>query len=472
MKRDTLWLPPAWRQACPHVAAFFPDFTLAERPDGATALQSWNEGGWEAPSFNSRRMPLAVVARSLPARPVADIADMWSQEFGAPLPAAVLADLPWTRFANPFTGRPNTALLAIPLLALWRRTEAANRRIDGLMGMAGWKRPAIATAFGHREGHPPFVENADASRGVVAAWASSLPPALEARPNVWRVEDGFIRSIGLGVNFAPAASLAVDTVGIHYDPSKPSGLERILTETDFAPWLARAAALREAITAHNITKYNLPDGGTLPASPGRRRLLVVGQVEDDASIRKGAAAVRTTAALLAAARAAAPDAFIAYKPHPDVQTGYRRGYLPARAARRWADCVVESGNIGTLLGQVDELHTMTSLAGFEALLRGVAVTCWGMPFYAGWGLTDDRVPPPRRGRRLTLDELVAGCLILYPRYQDPVSQLPCPPELLIDRLAEPALWPPLSAARRRYVLWWRLQGRLLRLARHAGVWPR
>ena len=65
---------------------------------------------------------------------------------------------------------------------------------------------------------------------------------------------------------------------------------------------------------------------------------------------------------------------------------------------------------------------MTSLAGFEALMRGKAVTTWGTPFYAGWGLTDDRAPcgahSPRRTRRRTLDELVFLVLVLYPRYLD------------------------------------------------------
>jgi capsular polysaccharide export protein len=182
--------------------------------------------------------------------------------------------------------------------------------------------------------------------------------------------------------------------------------------------------------------------------------------------------VRSNADLLAAARAAEPHAFIIYKPHPDVQTGYRRGFLPARQARRHADMVVPSGNIGTLLAEVDALHTITSLAGFEGLLRGVAVTTWGAPFYAGWGLTDDREPPPRRARRLSLDALVAGCLILYPRYQDPVTLLPCTPELLLDRLAEPALWPRLPPARQAYLAWWRLQGQLLKFARATRLWRR
>jgi capsular polysaccharide export protein len=70
------------------------------------------------------------------------------------------------------------------------------------------------------------------------------------------------------------------------------------------------------------------------------------------------------------------------------------------------------------------------------LLRRREVTCHGTPFYAGWGLTRDLGPvPDRRGRRLLLDELVAGVLILYPRYLDPVTRLPCPPEVLIGRMA-------------------------------------
>lgn len=475
MTTNPLWVAPACRALCPYLEAFFPDFTLVDQAGDAARLDSWEEGAWATPGFNGRRLPLAFVARSLPARPVPDVSALWQSAFGSPPPDALLQALPWTRFADPFTRRPCDAARAIELLALWRRTETENRRIAAFHGMAGWKRAAIATAFGHAGGHAPFAADARealAHQGIILAWASSLPQSLEGLERVWRVEDGFIRSIGLGVNFSPAASLAVDPEGIHYEPSRPSRLERILAETDFSPWLSRAAALRQAITAHNITKYNVGGNAALPATPGRRRVLVVGQVEDDASIRKGAGTVRTNAALLAAARAAEPDAFIIYKPHPDVQTGYRRGYLPASTARRSADLVLDGGNIGTLLGQVDGLHTMTSLAGFEALLRGVAVTCWGRPFYAGWGLTHDREPPPRRGRPLSLDALVAGCLLLYPRYQDPVTQLPCPPEVLLERLTDPSLWPPLSRGRRSYVLWWKLQGQVLRAARHWGLWRR
>ena len=65
---------------------------------------------------------------------------------------------------------------------------------------------------------------------------------------------------------------------------------------------------------------------------------------------------------------------------------------------------------------------MTSLTGFDALLRGKKVVTYGQPFYAGWGLTEDRAKNAtafeRRQRRLTLDELVAGALLHYPIYWD------------------------------------------------------
>lgn len=476
MNLRALWIPPALRRGLPHLPAFFPDLDVLPEgvPCPADALiagegaASFSEGPWAAPGFHDRRGVVGLVVPGLPA-----VSHMPDER----LDDAQRAVLSCSRFADPFRAVPASLGETLDLLALWRATEAENRRIGAFLHMQRWKRAAIARAFGHSGGHAPFAESPTAALrqcdGAILAWAARLAPETEraAQMPVWRVEDGFIRSIGLGVNFAPAASLAVDPIGMHYDATRPSRLEGMLAETAFGPaLLERAAALRAEITRRNITKYNV-DGGAppLPDTPGRRRILVVGQVEDDASIKHGAGTVRTNLRLLQAVRGAAPEAFIIWKPHPDVQTGYRPGYLPKRQASEWADLVLPQGDIRPLFAQVDELHTITSLAGFEALLRGLSVTCWGRPFYAGWGLTTDRETCERRGRKLSLDELVAASLILYPRYQDPVTGLPCTPELLLERLSDPGLWPPLPPARRGYVLWWKLQGRLLLALRHWGL---
>jgi len=375
------------------------------------------------------------------------------------------------RCADPIRATPIALERAIDLLGAWRAEEAANRRIAVCLGIAFWKRRRMGSALATSAGPPGFargtrdaVAQALARGGAIAAWPSRAAPDLLPRaaaagvPVVW-VEDGFIRSAGLGAGFLPAASLALDARRPYFDPAGASDLEVLLATAAFPPaLLARAAALRASLVARGITKYNLAGAApTLPATPGRRRILVPGQVEDDLSVLRGAAGtVRGNLDLLRAVRQAAPDAFIAFKPHPDVEAGYRRGAVPPDQAGALADVVLARAPIAPLLDQVDEIHTITSLTGFEALLRGRAVTCWGRPFYAGWGLTQDKAPIARRVRRLTLDELVAGALILYPRYQDPVTELPCPPEALLDRLAEAAPWQGGALARLR-----RWQGRAM-----------
>ncbi len=401
---------------------------------------------------------------------------------GGPAPdglAALSALAAAARCADPTRGQPIPIEAAIDLLAMWRAQEAANRRIAVCLGMSFWKRRRMAAALASAAGAPAFPRNARAAlaeasrrRGAIAVWSSRAPAGLESAaraagvPLLW-VEDGFIRSAGLGAGFLPAASLTLDSRRPYFDPSGPSDLEILLATTAFPPaLLARAAVLRAQLVARGVTKYNLSGAApVLPSTPGRPRLLVPGQVEDDLSVlRGGAGAVRSNLDLLRAVRAANPDAFIAFKPHPDVEAGYRRGRVPADQARALADALVEHAPIAPLLGQVDQVHTITSLTGFEALLRGISVTCWGQPFYAGWGLTEDHAPIPRRVRRLTLDQLVAGALLLYPRYQDPVTELPTTPEALLDRLAEAAPWRGGLLGRLRH---W--QGRVMaRLARGRG----
>ncbi len=193
----------------------------------------------------------------------------------------------------------------------------------------------------------------------------------------------------------------------------------------------------------------------LPA--GRRVVLVPGQVADDLSVRLGGGAIQSNLALLQAVRGAAPDAHILYKPHPDVDAGHRQGAIPDAQVLEIADGIVRGVPMAALISAVQEVHTLTSLTGFEALLRGRTVTCWGQPFYSGWGLTRDMAPMLRRTRQLTLPELAAGVLLLYPRYLDPVTGMPCPAEVLLDRLSDPALWRAGPLVRVR-----RAQGRVAR----------
>ena len=231
-----------------------------------------------------------------------------------------------------------------------------------------------------------------------------------------RVEDGFLRSVGLGAELVRPISWVMDRSGMYYDATRASDLEQLLQSGQFTPQqLAQAAALRGRITASGITKYSVGDG-SWQRPRHARVILVPGQVESDASLRFGAPALRTNLGLLRAVREANPDAYLLYKPHPDVSAGLRARGQGEQRVRDWCDEVITDIAMGALLERVDEVHVLTSLAGFEALLRGKSVVCYGLPFYAGWGLTRDVVPLARRTRRLKLDELVAAALLIYPRY--------------------------------------------------------
>jgi capsular polysaccharide export protein len=283
-------------------------------------------------------------------------------------------------------------------------------------------------------------------------------------PAIIEIEDGFIRSAGLGADCVPPLSIIVDAAGPHFAPGAPSELERILQEGQFSPdLLARARALREGIIAGGLSKYERGRVEALPRYGGtRRHVLVPGQVEDDRAVTSGGALASNLELLRRAREEVGGDAYVIYKPHPDVLAGHRRGVISERDATALADRIETDSPMGPLIAMVDELHVNSSLAGFEALVRGKQVTVHGVPFYAGWGLTTDRGPVPlRRTARRTLDELVAAALLLYPRYLDPSTGLPCPAEVLVERLTRGA--PELDAASGSIVAMRKLIGRINRL---------
>lgn len=315
-----------------------------------------------------------------------------------------------------------------------------------------WKRKPLQQCFpGSRF---MFVASTDdvPNDMTLAVWGmKKLPPDLvDRRIEVVRIEDGFLRSVGLGVDLVRPVSWVVDRRGIYFDSSRPSDLEVLLTETNFDHVLiTRAAALRERIVASGLTKYNIGTTAWRRPRGVSKVILVPGQVETDASIIYGAPVIKSNLALLRAVRLANPDGYVIYKPHPDVVAGLRARGKGEEEVAHWCNEILVDAQMGALLNEVDEVHVLTSLTGFEALLRGKRVTCYGHPFYAGWGLTNDITPIDRRQRRLQLDELVAGALILYPRYMSRKRDALITPEEAIDELLE---W------RNRYggkTPWWR-----------------
>lgn len=357
-------------------------------------------------------------------------------------------------YRNPFTNESATPEQTIELLGFWRAQMERNPGFRGGtpigVGIAWWKRRQVSQLLWSGGARPmrfaatsagALRRAAPGERTPIVAWPSRVTPTLRAQAEALgidyiQIEDGFIRSVGLGAQCHPPFSIVVDRLGVHYDPSRRSELEQILAETDFTvPLLARADTLIALIRTHRISKYESGGTESLP-DRDRRRILVTGQVEDDQSVICGGGDIAGNLDLLRRARAVEPDAEIWFKPHPDVEAGHRSGKVDDADALVFADRVIRDVPMPALFDAIDGIHVLTSLAGFEALLRGVEVTTHGVPFYAGWGLTRDLGPvPARRNRALSVTQLAAGVLLLYPRYLDPVTNIPCTPEVLISRLS-------------------------------------
>ncbi|NUT00767.1 MAG: capsule biosynthesis protein [Sphingomonas sp.] len=347
-----------------------------------------------------------------------------------------------TGFVNPFTGDPMSARETIELCGFWRALIDSNRDISGALGFAFWKRDNVAPLLWG--GSPVrFADDADGSAGPVAIWRSKASEDVVAKlersgTKLIEVEDGFLRSQGLGADCVPPLSITVDRLGAYFDPAQPSELESLLQDGLFTDeLLERAQALRFAIVGAGLGKYEV-GGAPLDRPAGSKcHILVPGQVEDDRSVLTGGCGLASNLELLKRVREQAPDAYILYKPHPDVVAGHRKGSISDKDCLEFADQVVMDQPISSLIEMVDEVHVNTSLAGFEALMRNKPVITHGVPFYAGWGLTRDLGPvPARRSAKRTLDELVAAALLQYPRYLDPLSGLPCPAEVVVRRLVD------------------------------------
>ncbi|MCP5351410.1 MAG: capsular polysaccharide biosynthesis protein, partial [Oceanospirillaceae bacterium] len=303
-----------------------------------------------------------------------------------------------------------------------------------------WKRSFIPEFVAASAREIRFVANTQALKQGEwpLMWGLKTEPENTA---CWRIEDGFIRSVGLGADLRRPSSLVLDDLGIYYDGTRESRLEYLLQHTQLNAYeLERTECLINLLRERGTSKYNEVAQGAAPyvlpsQAEGQQIVLVVGQFQQDLSIAYGCRDLRDNLSLLRRVREDFPSAYVIYKEHPDVYSGVRPGRLADADIQQYADLQLTDVALADLFPQINRLCTLCSLSGFEALLRGVPVSTYGIPFYAGWGLTQDACAIPRRKRELDLATLVYCTLVLYPRYIDWCFRRLTTVEILVGQIA-------------------------------------
>ncbi|ENO0428220.1 capsular polysaccharide biosynthesis protein [Campylobacter jejuni] len=362
----------------------------------------------------------------------------------------------YSEYFNPYLNQKSNIFDTIQTLAKYKDIEKANSNRLFMLGFTLWKRHFIKPFFKAKDNEIIFLNSLKSLAGYKLKeddkffiWGkkyddNTLKNLLLVKvkeqnltnftPKISLVEDGFIRSISLGSDLTRPFSLIVDDKGLYTDPNKPSKLEELLQNEIFDEnMLNRAKNIIKILLENRFSKYNglKHENLKINAKIGQKIILIPAQVEDDASMILGGFGL-STLDLLKEVRSKNQDAYIIFKPHPDVLSGNRVGLKDETLILEFCDEIVKDCSIDSAIKIANEIHTITSTSGFDALLRAKKVFTYGMPFYAGWGLTKDKHKCKRRTRKLSLEELVAGALITYPRYINPKTKTLCEIEVCLD----------------------------------------
>jgi hypothetical protein len=254
------------------------------------------------------------------------------------------------------------------------------------------------------------------------------------------IEDGFIRSVEIGLSGEPGLSLSLCGDTAYYDASRISNVEKTLS-SDFTLSSEQEEYSRKIISkirTNKISKYN--SSPLLPIQIGRvgvKKVLVLDQRFGDVSVSSAMADGNSFKRMLLDAIRDNPSADIIIKRHPDAIKGGMSTYFSSQNAGFVSQ--VENVHLvdydvhpHQLIDICDKVYVVSSGAGMEALLYGKEVYCYGVPFYSNWGVTIDQIELDRRKKTRTVEEIFYVSYIMFSRYYSPSLNRTCSIDECID----------------------------------------
>lgn len=278
----------------------------------------------------------------------------------------------------------------------------------------------------------------------------TLAEAIAYNIPVMLFEPGFISSGTTWVaknelgKFLVEHSVVSDTKGQYFDAKRNTDLEDFLNSdvTIGTNDIEVAKSLRNKIVGNKISKYNHQPIYTPTIGRNRvKKVLVVDQSYGDMSIGRGCANENTFKRMLECAINENPGCDILVKTHPDTiagKKGKKLGYYSDLMTKDYSNVykVTMPINPYSLMDICDKVYVCTSQFGFEALMAGKEVRTFGIPWYAGWGLTKDDKTCSRRTQKRSIDELVFAFYCLYTKWAMPMKKRGSSPEEVINHMIE------------------------------------
>lgn len=203
-----------------------------------------------------------------------------------------------------------------------------------------------------------------------------------------------------------ALSMTFDHLGFVHGGDRETYLESLIKSELSEEQLNRSQALISQWKSVRASKFN---HGLGPELPAERFVVVLAEPTPFGGDKKVSRA--TTAQLVAKATQAFPTHKVVVVP-----------------ANEYAADALE---------KADAAFVHSSPVGFESLLWGTPTYAFGMPFYAGWGVTNDSLPSPERRMPLThgIAQLAYAYLVRYSRYVNPYDSSRISTEQALNLLA-------------------------------------
>ena len=240
--------------------------------------------------------------------------------------------------------------------------------------------------------------------------------ALSTKKPVYYIECGWFYNVfshlhegKVDEKYNTCLSFLIDDLGFYFDANNVSRLEQMLNDKNLViteEQKVRARKCIDFIVKNKISKFNDGSPDYQIKQNGRKKILVIDQNINDMSILCGMANGDTFSKMITSAIQDNNDADIYIKIHPLSILLHNNHYQSFNSQR--VIHITENVNIISLICQMDKVYVCTSQVGFEALMCGKEVYTFGMPFYAGYGLTNDYLINERR----TNKEQLKNCFIL------------------------------------------------------------